>query len=76
MSPRRAKFEIVPKCSLCFVVNRRYGDHLTINTRSPWAIAGAIANVDLLHWHYRLKIERLSDQLPLLFCSCSQPGGP
>ena len=41
-SPRRAKFEIVPNCSLVLVVTRRYGEHLQVNTRSPWAIEGCL----------------------------------
>jgi hypothetical protein len=42
MSPRRAKFEIVPNCSLFLVVNRRYGEHLNFKTRRPWAIEGCL----------------------------------
>ncbi len=70
ISPRRAKFEIVPNCSLFLVVRRRYGEHLNVKTRSPRQLKAAFAELDLLHWHYRLSSECPSDQLPLLFCPC------
>lgn len=69
--PRRAKFEIVPNCSLFLVVNIRYGEHLGETTQEALGqLKAAFAELDLLHWHYRLNSECPSDQLPLLFCPC------